>query len=114
MQVVRGAGGVTLDRELGDHNAELAPAGGDGPLAVGVGGVQMGMVGGLQAQVAAGYKTTHCNCQLQSLSYVIYPTCSYHQDPAQYVEDNCSHHTQLKKKKLKKLIISTCITYWLE
>ena len=31
---------------------------------------------------------------------MIYPTCSYHQDPAQYVEDNCSHHTQLKKEKL--------------
>ena len=69
MQVVRGAGGVTLDRELGDQNAELAPGSGDGPLAVGVGGVQMGMVGGLQVQVAAGYKTTHC--QLQPLSYFL-------------------------------------------
>ena len=54
MQVVSRAGGVTLDRELGDHNAELAPGGGDGPLAVGVVRVEMGMVGGLQAQVAAG------------------------------------------------------------
>ena len=54
MQVVRGAGGVTLDRELGDHNTELAPNGGNGPLAVRVVGIQMGMVGGLQAQVAAG------------------------------------------------------------
>ena len=63
------AGGVTLDRELGDHDAELALCGGDGPLAVGVGGVQMGMVGGLQAQVVAGYKTTHC--QLQPFSHFL-------------------------------------------
>ena len=54
------AGGVTLDRELGDHDTELAPGGSNGPLAVRVCGVEMGMVGGLQAQVAAGYKTTHC------------------------------------------------------
>ena len=53
------AGGVTLDRELGDHDTELAPGGSDGPLAVRVCGVEMGMVGGLQAQVAAGYITTH-------------------------------------------------------
>ena len=69
MQVVRGAGGVTLDRELSHHDAELAPAGGDGPLAVGVGGVEMGMVGGLQAQVTAGYKTTHS--QLQPFSHFL-------------------------------------------
>ena len=69
MQVVSRAGGVTLYGELSHHDAELAPAGGDGPLAVGVGGVQMGMVGRLQAQVAAGYKTTHC--QLQPPSYFL-------------------------------------------
>ena len=69
MQVVSRAGGVTLDRELGDHDAELAPGSGDGPLAVGVGRVEMGMVGGLQAQVAAGYKTTHY--QLQPFSHFL-------------------------------------------
>ena len=69
MQVVSRAGGVTLDRELGHHDAKLAPAGGNGPLAVGVGGVQMGMVGGLQAQVAAGYKTTQW--QLQPILFII-------------------------------------------
>ena len=54
MQVVSRAGGVTLYGELSHHNAELAPVGGDGPLAVRVVGIQMGMIGGLQAQVAAG------------------------------------------------------------
>ena len=67
--VVSRAGGVTLDRELGDHDTELAPGGSDGPLAVRVCGVEMGMVGGLQAQVTAGYKTTHS--QLQPFSHFL-------------------------------------------
>ena len=39
------AGGVTLDRELGDHDTKLAPGGSDGLLAVRVCGVEMGMQG---------------------------------------------------------------------
>ena len=50
LEVVHGAGGVTLQRELGEQEAELARGGSHRPHALSVVWVIGGVVGGLKSQ----------------------------------------------------------------
>lgn len=53
LEIVLGAGGVTLEGELGEEEAELAGGGGHSPHALGVVWVIRGVVWGLQGEAVA-------------------------------------------------------------
>ena len=54
LEIVLGAGGVTLEGELGEEEAELARGGGHSPHALRVIWVIRGIVWGLQGEAVAG------------------------------------------------------------